>query len=316
MSLSCVECKPCNGHCLPGPPGALFKSRRPAQLLCRALGKMKVGGTRRRPRRPGSFSSVRAVFWPLMSMRSEADARNDDTRPPTDSSPDVTVSSGGARAPSPSMQDDDGVGAPGGATSTTTAARVLALQTRLGGEGEAAVGDEAKAIVVRHGGDVEAACRSFERHLMEMLVEERKVMDLTDVEELLCCWEQLTCPAFVRLVGRFYGELCMDLFSSAQDADDVWSSPPVRGPERLTSESHMDMGNQSDQKRPFCHEPMTHQSYCLSCRVVVFLLCASCMFLPVAVANFVGFLLVLETFQVEPKTDRKAAVGARFYPRI
>jgi len=140
-------------------------------------------------------------------MRSEADARNDDTRPPTDSSPDVTVSSGGARAPS-----------------TTTAARVLALQARLGGEGEAAAGDEAKAIVVRHGGDVEAACRSFERHLMEMLVEERKVMDLTDVEELLCCWEQLTCPAFVRLVGRFYGEVCMDLFSSAQDADDVWSS--------------------------------------------------------------------------------------------
>ncbi|CAD6216687.1 unnamed protein product [Miscanthus lutarioriparius] len=204
MSLCCVECKPCNGHCLPGP---LFKSRRPAQLLRRALGKMKVGGTRRRPRRPGSFRSVRAVFWPLMSMRSEADARNDDTRPPTDSSPDVTVSSGGARAPS-----------------TTTAARVLALQARLGGEGEAAAGDEAKAIVVRHGGDVEAACRSFERHLMEMLVEERKVMDLTDVEELLCCWEQLTCPAFVRLVGRFYGEVCMDLFSSAQDADDVWSS--------------------------------------------------------------------------------------------
>ena len=243
MSLCCVECKPCNGHCLPGP---LFKSRRPAQLLRRALGKMKVGGTRRRPRRPGSFSSVRAVFWPLMSMRSEADARNDDTRPPTDSSPDVTVSSGGARAPSPSMQDDDGVGAPGGATSTTTAARVLALQARVGGEAPrsppppqqlttavaskvsvAEAGDEAKAIVVRQGdvgGDVEAACRSFERHLMEKLVEERKVMDLTDVEELLCCWEKLRCPAFVRLVGRFYGELCMDFFSSAQDADDVWSS--------------------------------------------------------------------------------------------
>ncbi|KAG0546321.1 hypothetical protein BDA96_02G437600 [Sorghum bicolor] len=213
MPLCCVECKPCNGH------GAFFKSRRPAQQLRRALGKMLVSGTRRRPRRPGSFSSVRAVFWPLMSMRSEADAR-----PPTDFSPDVTVSSSGARAPR-----------------STTADRVLALQARLGGEGEAtrapppqpqlqltaavAAGDEAKAIVVSHGGgDVEAACRSFERHLVEMLVEERKVMDLTDVEELLCCWEQLRCPAFVRLVGRFYGELCMDLFSSAQDADDVWSS--------------------------------------------------------------------------------------------
>jgi len=237
MPLCCVECKPCNGHCLPGPPGALFKNRSPAQQLRRALGKMKVGGTRRRPRRPGSFSSVRAVFWPLMSMRSEADARNEDARPPTDS-PDDTVSSSGARAPPPSVQDDV-VGALGGASSAT-ASRVLPLQARLGGEGEAprapppqlllttaaAAVDEARAIV-RHGdvgGDVEAACRSFERHLMEMLVEERKVMDLTDVEELLCCWEKLRCPAFVRLVGRFYGELCMDLFSSAQEADDVWSS--------------------------------------------------------------------------------------------
>ncbi|XP_066400588.1 transcription repressor OFP7-like [Miscanthus floridulus] len=233
MPLCCVECKPCNGHCLPGPPGGLFKSRRPAQLLRRALGKMKVGGTRRRPRRPGSFSSVRAVFWPLMSMRSEADAR-----PPTDS-PDDTVSSG-ALAPPPSVQDD------GGRAASTTVERVLALQARVGGEAPrsppppqqlttavaskvsvAEACDEAKAIVVRQGdvgGDVEAACRSFERHLMEKLVEERKVMDLTDVEELLCCWEQLTCPAFVRLVGRFYGELCTDLFSSAQDADDVWSS--------------------------------------------------------------------------------------------
>lgn len=211
MPLCCVECKPCNGQTGQCLPRGLFKSRRPAQQLRRALGKMKAGGTRRRrAHRPGSFSSVRAVFWPLMSMRSEADARNEDARPPADAdSPDGTVSGGGARAlpPPPSAQDDGG-------GATVAAARVLAA---------AAAGDEEKAIVrVGHGhghGDVEAACRSFERHLMETLVEEREVVDLTDVEELLCCWEKLRCPALVRLVGRFYGELCMDLFSPAQDAD-------------------------------------------------------------------------------------------------
>ncbi|KAG2639044.1 uncharacterized protein LOC120659046 [Panicum virgatum] len=230
MPLCCVECKPCKGHCLPG----LFKSRRPAQQLRRAFGKMKVGvgGTRRR-RRAGSFSSVRAVFWPLMSMRSEADARNDaaaESRPPASASTDGSVVSVGARAPSPSLDNDTP-----GATASTTAARVLALQARLDAAPPklaltpaaakvssigVAAREEARAIV-RHGeeaADVEAACRSFERHLVEMLVEERKVMDLTDVEELLCCWEKLRCPAFVKLVGRFYGELCMDLFT-ARDAN-------------------------------------------------------------------------------------------------
>ena len=230
MPLCCVECKPCKGHCLPG----LFKSRRPAPQLRRAFGKMKVGvgGTRRR-RRAGSFSSVRAVFWPLMSMRSEADARNDaaaESRPPASASTDGSVVSVGARAPSPSLDNDTP-----GATASTTAARVLALQARLDAAPPqlaltpaaakvssigVAAREEARAIV-RHGeeaSDVEAACRSFERHLVEMLVEERKVMDLTNVEELLCCWEKLRCPAFVQLVGRFYGELCMDLFAP-RDAD-------------------------------------------------------------------------------------------------
>ncbi|CAN6186011.1 unnamed protein product [Urochloa humidicola] len=238
MPVCCVECKPCNGQCLPG----LFKlkSRRRAQQLRRAFGKMKVGGTRRR-RRAGSFSSVRAVFWPLMSMRSEADARNDaDSRPPSASTESGSV---GARAPSPSLNNDT---PGGGATASTTAARVLALQARLdkapraaaspqqlavlapaaakvrvGSIGVAAC-EQAKAIVRQGGedaGDVEAACRRFERHLTEMLVEERRVMDLTDVEELLCCWEKLRCPEFVHLVARFYGEICIDLFSSGLDAD-------------------------------------------------------------------------------------------------
>ncbi|KAF8680801.1 hypothetical protein HU200_045648 [Digitaria exilis] len=238
MPLCCVECKPCNGgHCLPG----LFtfnKSRRPAaQQLRRAFGKMKVGtGTRRRRRRAGSFSSVRAVFWPLMSMRSEADARNDDSRPPSASTTDE------ARAPAPSLQDSDTPTGGGGATVSTTAARVLALQARLAAEpprraaalttttaakvkvGSSGIGAAAREQASGElAGDVEAACRSFERQLMEMVVEEGKVMDLTDVEELLCCWDKLRCPDFVQLVGRFYGELCMDLFFAGPESDDVSS---------------------------------------------------------------------------------------------
>ncbi|TVU37232.1 hypothetical protein EJB05_10535, partial [Eragrostis curvula] len=287
MPLCCVECKPCTG----GGLRALFKCRRPTFQLRRAFGKMR-GGHRRR-RRAGSFSSVRAVFWPLMSMRSDADARTDD-RPPSSSTDDDS----GARAPSPSLDDTPGAGA-----ASTTAARVLALQARLGEADDdvppppkqkmvvatasparapsppqpppkqkvvvatasparapsaarvlalqarlandapapplttsttnTTVAAKARSIRVqavrehakvvddeREVNDVEAACRSFERHLMEMLVDERKVMDLMDVEELLVCWDKLRSPVFVQLVGRFYGELCMDLFSSdGSDAD-------------------------------------------------------------------------------------------------
>lgn len=63
---------------------------------------------------------------------------------------------------------------------------------------------------------VEDACRSFENYLVEMIVEEGKVRDLTDVEELLYCWRNLKCPVFHELVCRFYGELCMDLFSNSE----------------------------------------------------------------------------------------------------
>uniref|UniRef100_A0A0E0LPS9 OVATE domain-containing protein n=1 Tax=Oryza punctata TaxID=4537 RepID=A0A0E0LPS9_ORYPU len=199
-SPCCLQCNPCSGML------ALFK-RRPRALLRRAVGKMN--NSRRRRRRAGSFSSVRAVFWPLMSMRSDAD-RNDAAadRPPASSTDDDSSVVAGLRAPSPSLDTP----------ASTTASRVLALQTQLG---EAAALAAAKPS---SGGDdktddgVEEACRSFEKHLMEMLVEERKVRDLMDVEELLCCWEKLRSPVFVQLVGRFYGELCMDLFSG-RDTD-------------------------------------------------------------------------------------------------
>lgn len=65
------------------------------------------------------------------------------------------------------------------------------------------------------------ACRSFEKYLVEMIVEEGKVTDLKDVEELLCCWKNLKSPVFVDLVSRFYGELCKDLFSPEDDENDA-----------------------------------------------------------------------------------------------
>ncbi|KAJ8448277.1 hypothetical protein Cgig2_025201 [Carnegiea gigantea] len=70
--------------------------------------------------------------------------------------------------------------------------------------------DESEEVEVEV--EVEVACRSFEKYLVEMIVEERKVKDLMDVEEVLYCWKNLKSPLFVELVYRFYGELCKDLF--------------------------------------------------------------------------------------------------------
>ncbi|KAJ4845910.1 hypothetical protein Tsubulata_025755 [Turnera subulata] len=72
--------------------------------------------------------------------------------------------------------------------------------------------------------EVEDACRSFENYLVDMIVEEGRVTDLTDVEELLYCWKNLKSPAFINLVCRFYGELCKDLFSPEEENTDVNSS--------------------------------------------------------------------------------------------
>ncbi|CAA7037928.1 unnamed protein product [Microthlaspi erraticum] len=60
---------------------------------------------------------------------------------------------------------------------------------------------------------VEDACRSFENYLIHLIVEEGKMDDLMDIEELLYCWKNLKSPVFIELVSRFYGELCRDLFS-------------------------------------------------------------------------------------------------------
>lgn len=66
---------------------------------------------------------------------------------------------------------------------------------------------------------VEDACRSFEKYLIEMIVEEGKMRDLGDVEEVLHCWKELRSPVFLDLVCRFYRELCTDLFYNH-----TWSS--------------------------------------------------------------------------------------------
>lgn len=78
----------------------------------------------------------------------------------------------------------------------------------------------------REPSDVEDACRSFENYLVEMIVEEGKVSNLMDVEELLYCWKNLTCPVFIDLVSRFYGELCKDLSAGNDDYDDDNANTP------------------------------------------------------------------------------------------
>ncbi|KAL2333060.1 hypothetical protein Fmac_014273 [Flemingia macrophylla] len=46
-------------------------------------------------------------------------------------------------------------------------------------------------------------------------LEEGKIRDLMDVEDLLYYWKNLKCPVFIDLVCGFYVEICKDLFSSA-----------------------------------------------------------------------------------------------------
>ncbi|KAE9460939.1 hypothetical protein C3L33_07165, partial [Rhododendron williamsianum] len=69
--------------------------------------------------------------------------------------------------------------------------------------------------------DMEYVCRRFENYLVEMIVDEGRVGDLIDVEELLRCWKDLKCPVFKDLVCRFYGELCKDLFSDSEENMDT-----------------------------------------------------------------------------------------------
>lgn len=60
---------------------------------------------------------------------------------------------------------------------------------------------------------IEDACKSFDKYLVNMIVEQRKLKDLMDVEEVVYCWKSLSSPVFKDLVCRFYAELCHDLFT-------------------------------------------------------------------------------------------------------
>lgn len=127
------------------------------------------------------FRSVRAVFWPLISKSEDTDKVRE-----LPSLPERVP------APLPSL--------------VTPSYMKVIVKMR----GEERMHEEENA-------GVNKACKSFESYLMEMLVEERKVRDLMDVEELVHCWERLKSPVFIELVCRFYGELCKDMLSCDEE---------------------------------------------------------------------------------------------------
>lgn len=70
--------------------------------------------------------------------------------------------------------------------------------------------------------DVDNACKQFRKCLIEMVAEDKNVTDLIDVEELLYCYQNLTCPVYRDLVSHFYTEICSDIFlpSASSSFDD------------------------------------------------------------------------------------------------
>ncbi|KAF0927394.1 hypothetical protein E2562_032480 [Oryza meyeriana var. granulata] len=178
------------------------------RTLRRAASKMSPRRHRRRRRR--TFRSVRAVFWPLAPAQATTATFADqgDSATARRVAPEAATEDAAVHAPAPLPSPE-----------TPVYVKMVARlrSRRSGGEEEAE--------------EEEGACRSFESRLMEMLLEEGKVRDLQDVEELLRCWERLKSPVFVELVCRFYGELCKDLFSPDQDAgsDEATSSTPAGG---------------------------------------------------------------------------------------
>jgi hypothetical protein len=140
--------------------------------------------------RRSRFRSVRAVFWPLITKSEDTGLVRDLSRLPE-------------RVPAPLPSPV-----------TPSYMKVMAKM-----RGEEIMRDD-------ENGGINEACKSFESYLMEMLVEEKKVRDLMDVEELMHCWERLKSPVFIELVCRFYGELCKDLFP--RDDQSIGSASDVR----------------------------------------------------------------------------------------
>ncbi|KAJ4895392.1 ovate family protein 17 [Raphanus sativus] len=71
--------------------------------------------------------------------------------------------------------------------------------------------------IKREEDDVKEACRRFEDYMINLITEEGKFDDVMDMEEVIYHWNNLNNPIFIKLVTRFYGELCTDLFPSDND---------------------------------------------------------------------------------------------------
>uniref|UniRef100_A0A0D9WF79 OVATE domain-containing protein n=1 Tax=Leersia perrieri TaxID=77586 RepID=A0A0D9WF79_9ORYZ len=152
---------------------------------------------RRRQRQRTTFHSVRNVFWPLVPSPAPATTTTSTDRLQGERVVEAPPPAAAAEAEAAVVQ------APVPSPETPAYVRMVA---RLRSSRSS-------------GGEEEGACRSFESRLMEMLLEEGKVRDLQDVEELLRCWDRLRSPVFVDLVCSFYGELCKDLFSPEEEED-------------------------------------------------------------------------------------------------
>lgn len=69
---------------------------------------------------------------------------------------------------------------------------------------------------------VEDACKQFRNYVIEMVAEDKNVDDLMDVEELLYCYQNITCPVYRDLLSQFYAQICSDIFldSASSSSDD------------------------------------------------------------------------------------------------
>jgi len=79
-----------------------------------------------------------------------------------------------------------------------------------------------KVARLRSIAEVEDACKQFRNYVIEMVAEDKNVNDLMDVEELLYCYQNITCPVYRDLLSQFYAEICSGIFldSASSSSDD------------------------------------------------------------------------------------------------
>lgn len=237
--FNCTPMKPCKCKGLLGLFGA-----RPFSKFLRYL---RRNAQRRRSSR--RFRSVHAVFWPLMSMRSDERERATElpglplpetetvtelvlqplpiepapltsAYPKIESTPPPAASSSTTAKPTPPTTSSYANVEPARPPLTSSYTKVEPTRTTPLTPPYVKMATKLKGVEVKktkEDFEVQKACKNFEKYITEMLLEERKVRDLLDVEELLYCMDQLQSPAFIELVCTFYGELCLDLFSNEVD---------------------------------------------------------------------------------------------------